>query len=142
MFRIASIAALSLAALPALANANAPCARHAIKPAPLVRIKAPRSVLRGDPHSFRRIATLDRRAVFAEIPAYQTLTREKLTKRDPRYHFLLRQANEAFDHAIRSLCRTHGIDLVVARGDVEVRGLDVLDLTDPLRQEVAPRPRR
>ena len=142
MFRIAYLAAVSLTVLPCLASAKAPPARHAIKPAPLVRIKAPSSVLRGNPNSFRRIATVDRREVFSAIPAYRTLRREKLTKRDARYHFLLRQANEAFDTAVRRLCKAHGVDLVVAQGDVAATGLDVLDLTELLKREVAPRSRR
>ncbi len=120
------------------APATSAHARHAMKPAPRVVITG--SVIAGNPSSFSALATVDRRAVFAEIPAYQRIVRERLTKRDARYHFLLREANRSFHRALAAVAADMKVDLVVAQGGVEATGLMVLDLTPALKKQVRPDP--
>jgi len=114
-------------------------ARHAIKPAPRVTVSAMGKVLRGDPRAFTGIATLDRKRVFEAIPAYQQLREERLHRTDPRYHFLLAEANKVFNRTLDRACKHYQVDLIVEDGHVSASGLRVYELTAAMERAVAAR---
>ncbi len=134
------LAVLSLCLWLAPVATATPHARHAIKPAPRVVIRG--EVLAGNPGAFRSLGVVERKAVFLQIPAYQTLVRERLSRTNPRYHFLLRQANDAFRAAMTRVAVQNGVDLVVETGGVSAVGLEIQDLTAGVVREVSPRRRR
>jgi len=116
-----------------LAHAKPP-ARHAIKPAPKVVISG--SVLLGSSERFSKVAEVDRSAVFAQIPAFQELREEELSRSNPRYHFLIVKANRVFRSVLTRVAKENGVDLVVTKGGVRASGVEVSDLTRMLAKAV------
>jgi hypothetical protein len=124
------------AAVAVLALFLAPLASaHAIKPAPRVVVSG--SVLLGNVHRFSRVAVVDRKAIFEQIPAVKTIRRHKLAKNQARYHFLVLEANRVFRRTLARVAREHGVDLVVTKGGVRAAGIGVADLTSRVRKAVA-----
>src|SRR5882724_3651521 len=73
-------------------------ARHATKPLPHVTITG--RVLVGDAKSFVRVGTVDRRELFALVPAFRELRRSNVPHDSAQYHFLLYEANRQFQQAL------------------------------------------
>jgi len=119
-----------------LGMTTVPVLGHAIKPQPRVRVTG--TVLLGSTVGFSGIATVDRRRVFQSIPAWRTIVAEKLSRNTARYHFLLKEANDAFRRALEQVAVDNGVDLVVDSGGVEATGLEVQDLTEAMERAVAP----
>ena len=128
---------MNIVAFSARAASASPHARHAIKPAPRVTVLAEGKVLHGDPRAFTGLATVDRKAVFESIPAYQQIKREGLNRRDPRYHFLLNEANRAFNRTLERASKYFRVDLIVQEGNVRAVGIEIVDLTPAMRKAVS-----
>lgn len=109
---------------------------HATKPMPRVSITG--KVLLGDPKSFRTVATIDRRLLMEQIPAYRALRTESIARHSARYHFLIYEANRELQRVVVLAARRHGIDLVVEAGGVAVAGIDLVDLTGTALQILKP----
>ena len=82
------------------------------------------------------IATVDVKKVFQHIPSYRKIQQENLKKTKARYHFLISQANQAFQQAVEIEALTQSIDVVVEAGGVENAGADVVDLTDTVIKRI------
>jgi len=100
---------------------------HATKPMPRVSVTG--KVLLGDSKSFRAVATIDRRAVMEQIPAYRALHAESVARHSARYHFLIYEANRELQRVVTVAAQREGVDLVVEAGGVAVAGIDLVDLT-------------
>jgi hypothetical protein len=96
------------------------------------------AVLLGEPEAFHSLGTVDRRAVFVRIPAYRSIVNEKLDRRSPRFHFLLREANLVFRRALEKVARENACDLVVDEGGVSAVGIVISDLTRKVLEIVDP----
>ena len=107
-------------------------AGHATKPMPRVSITG--KVLLGDPKAFRSVATIDRRLLMDQIPAYRALRAESVARHSARYHFLIYEANRELQRVVGVAARRLGVDLVVEAGGVAVAGIDLVDLTGPALQ--------
>jgi len=73
----------------------------------------------GDKNLFSAPAVMNRDKVFAEIPAFKTIKKEKLDKRSARYFMLLEQANEVFREKVKATAERMGHDLVVEKGGIK-----------------------
>jgi hypothetical protein len=109
-------------------------ARHATKPLPHVTITG--RVLVGDAKSFARVGTVDRRELFALVPAFRELRRSNVSRDSAQYHFLLYEANRQFQQALVRAASALSVDLVVEAGGVRAAGIDVVDLTARTRVEL------
>ncbi len=73
----------------------------------------------GDKNTFKKPCVLQRSKIFAKIPAYQAIKREKLKKDSARYAFLLKEANRVFRETIEKVAEEKGVDLVVEKGGIK-----------------------
>ena len=85
----------------------------------------------GNKDSYKKPCVLDRKKVFAQIPAIKTIKREKLEKNSARYTFLLQQANKVFRKTVSSVASDKGYDLAVERGGIKAtkKGVRIPDIT-------------
>lgn len=93
-------------------------------------------VVYGDAKGGGVIATVDVKKVFGHIPAYRKISQENLKKTKARYHFLISQANEAFQQAVELEASTKSVDVVVEKGGVENADQTVVDLTDKVIKRI------
>ena len=107
---------------------------HATKPLPHVTITG--RVLVGDAKSFARVGIVDRRELFALVPAFRELRRSNVSRDSAQYHFLLYEANRQFQQALVRAASALSVDLVVESGGVRAAGIDVVDLTSRTRVEL------
>lgn len=84
-----------------------------------VNYKITGDVYFGDKNLFSAPAVIKRDKVFAEIPAYKTIKKEKLDKRSARYFMLLEQANKEFREKVKETAEKLGYDLVVEKGKIK-----------------------
>ncbi len=84
----------------------------------------------GDSDSFTKPCVINRKKVFARIPAVKTIKSEKLDKNSPRYTFLIEQANKVFRNVVKTVAKKKGYDLVVERKGIKASdGSRITDLT-------------
>jgi len=85
----------------------------------------------GNKNSYKKPCVLDRKKVFAKIPAIKTIKREKLEKNSARYTFLLQQANKVFRKTVSDVATKKGYDLAVERGGIKAtkKGVRIPDIT-------------
>lgn len=84
-----------------------------------VTYKVTGDVYYGDKNTFKKPCVLERSKVFAKIPAYQAIKREKLKKNSARYSFLLKKANKVFRDTVAKVAEEKGVDLVVEKGGIK-----------------------
>lgn len=96
-----------------------------------VTYKITGDVYSGNKDSFKNPCVLDRKKVFAKIPAIQTIKREKLEKNSARYTFLLQQANKVFRETVSDVASDKGYDLAVEQGGIKAteKGVRIPDIT-------------
>jgi hypothetical protein len=111
---------------------------HATKPMPRVTITG--KVLVGDAKAFKAVGIVDRRVVFDAIPAIRTLRAERVARDTARYHFLVYEANRAFQRAVQRAAAESKIDLIVDAGGVSAAGIEVRDLTELTRSLIGREP--
>ncbi|MFH1998419.1 MAG: hypothetical protein ABIK28_02010, partial [Planctomycetota bacterium] len=81
-----------------------------------VNYKITGDIYYGDKNLFNTPAVLNRDKIFAEIPAFKKIKKEKLDKHCARYFMLLEQANEVFRDKVKAKADEMGFDLVVEKG--------------------------
>ncbi len=84
-------------------------------------------VLSGNAQTCRRAAELDSSTLLLAIPAWRESL--ALTENDANYHFLRKQAFEAYEKALKAAADDGGFDAVIERGGVSCRLGPVPDLT-------------
>jgi hypothetical protein len=84
-------------------------------------------VLTGSAQDARSIAELDSAALLAAIPAWRES--QTLTQDDANWHFLRKQAQDAFEKAVKKVARDNAWDAVVEKGGVTSRLGPVVDAT-------------
>ena len=84
-------------------------------------------VLTGACVDARVIVQLDSTTVLAAIPAWRES--QGLTENDANWHFLRKQALDAFEKAVKKVARDGGFDAVVEKGGVTCRLGPVADVT-------------
>jgi len=96
-----------------------------------VTYKITGDVYSGNKDSFKKPCTLNRKKVFAAIPAIKTIKREKVEKNSARYTFLLQQANKVFRETVSSVASDKGYDISVERGGIKAsqKGVRIPDIT-------------
>ena len=129
-----SVGILGLAIVVALGSFTPSALAHATKPMPHVTVTG--RVLVGDAKSFVRVGTVDRRVIFATVPAFRELRRSKAPRDSAQYHFLLYEANRQFQQALVRAAKAAAIDLVVDAGGVRAAGIEVADLTALTQVEI------
>ena len=67
------------------------------------------------------------------------VAKERLNRTDPRYHFLLAEANKVFNRTLDRACQHYQVDLIIEDGHVSATGLRVYNLTAAMEQAVAAR---
>ncbi len=100
---------------------------HATKPIPRVTVSG--KVVLGNAKRFHTVATVDRRAIFEATSAIRAMRADRVNRDAARYHFLIYEANRAFNRAVELAAEQAGVDLVVESGGVEAAGIAVVDLT-------------
>jgi hypothetical protein len=83
----------------------------------------------GDKAKFKKPCIIDRDKVFAKIPAYQAIKREKLDQSSARYFFLLEEANRVFRAKVKEVAEENEFDLVVERNGIKAKGVKFTDIT-------------
>jgi len=84
-------------------------------------------VLTGTAVDARTVVELDSAALLAAIPAWRES--QQLTQDDANWHFLRKQAQDAFEKAVKKLARDSGYDAVVEKGGATSRLGPVADVT-------------
>jgi hypothetical protein len=84
-------------------------------------------VLTGSAVDARSVVELDSAALLAAIPAWRES--QTLTQDDANWHFLRKQAQDAFERAVKKIARDNAWDAVVEKGGVTSRLGPVLDVT-------------
>jgi len=84
-------------------------------------------VLTGAAADARVIVQLDSAALLNAIPAWRES--QALTENDANWHFLRKQAMDAFEKAVKKVARDGGFDAVVEKGGVTCRLGPVADVT-------------
>ena len=84
-------------------------------------------VLAGVAAEARLVVELDSNVLLAAIPAWRES--QLLTENDANYHFLRKQAQDAFERAVKKVTRDGGYDAVVEKGGVICRLGPVADVT-------------
>jgi hypothetical protein len=84
-------------------------------------------VLTGSAVDARSVVELDSAALLAAIPAWRES--QTLTQDDANWHFLRKQAQDAFEKAVKKIARDNAWDAVVEKGGVTSRLGPVLDVT-------------
>lgn len=84
-------------------------------------------VLTGTAVDARKIVELDSAALLAAIPAWRES--QQLTQDDANWHFLRKQAQDAFEKAVKKLARANGYDAVVEKGGATCRLGPLADVT-------------
>jgi len=84
-------------------------------------------VLTGAATDARTIVQLDSASLLAAIPAWRES--QALTENDANWHFLRKQAMDAFEKAVKKVARDGGYDAVVEKGGVTCRLGPVADVT-------------
>lgn len=84
-------------------------------------------VLAGSVAEPRILVELDSATLLAAIPAWREA--QLLTENDAHYHFLRKQAQDAFEKAVRKVARDGAYDGVVEKGGVTCRLGPVADVT-------------
>jgi len=84
-------------------------------------------VLTGATADARVVVELDSARVLAAIPAWRES--QALTENDANWHFLRKQAQDAFEKAVKKVARDGGYDAVVEKGGVTCRLGPVADVT-------------
>lgn len=84
-------------------------------------------VLTGSAQDARVIVELDSASLLAAIPAWRES--QLLTQDDANWHFLRKQAQDAFEKAVKRLARDNGYDAVVEKGGATSRLGPVADVT-------------
>jgi hypothetical protein len=84
-------------------------------------------VLTGAAVDARVVVELDSASLLAAIPAWRES--QALTENDANWHFLRKQAQDAFEKAVKKVARDGGYDAVVEKGGVTCRLGPVADVT-------------
>ena len=84
-------------------------------------------VLTGSASDARLIVELDCATLLAAIPAWRES--QALTENDVNFHFLRKQAQDAFERAVKKVARDGGYDAVAEKGGVTCRLGPVADVT-------------
>jgi hypothetical protein len=84
-------------------------------------------VLTGSVTDARIIVELDSAVLLAAIPAWRES--QSLTENDVNFHFLRKQAQDAFEHAVKKVARDGGYDAVAEKGCTTCRLGPVADVT-------------
>jgi Skp family chaperone for outer membrane proteins len=84
-------------------------------------------VLTGTAVDARVVVQLDSTTLLAAIPAWRES--QALTENDANWHFLRKQAQDAFEKAVKKVARDGGYDAVVEKGGVTCRLGPVADVT-------------
>ncbi len=84
-------------------------------------------VLAGVTAEAHLVVELDSNVLLAAIPAWRES--QLLTENDANYHFLRKQAQDAFERAVKKVTRDGGYDAVVEKGSVICRLGPVADVT-------------
>ena len=93
-------------------------------------------VYHGDKHKFSKPCVLSRKKIFDQIPAYQTIKRERLNKNSARYYFLIEKANKVFFSKIKEALEDLHYDLVVEKGGIKAKGVKIPDITDEVIKKI------
>jgi hypothetical protein len=83
----------------------------------------------GSPAKFKKPGVINAKTVFLEIPAYQEIVREKLTKKDAKYMILIAEANKIFKKALKKVFDESGYDLVGEIDSIQIEGETVPEIT-------------
>ena len=84
-------------------------------------------VLTGNAADARVVVVIDSAQLLAAIPAWRES--QALTENDANWHFLRKQAQDAFEKAVKKVARDGGYDAVVEKGGVTCRLGPVADVT-------------
>jgi hypothetical protein len=84
-------------------------------------------VLTGSTLDARSIVELDSAALRAAIPAWRES--QQLTQDDANWHFLRKQAQDAFEKAVKKVARDNAYDAVVEKGGATCRLGPIADVT-------------
>jgi hypothetical protein len=81
----------------------------------------PGRIYLGRPPLVKNPAVVDSSRVYAQIPEYQQIVREKISEGGPQYHFLMLEASKRFKEAVGVAARAAGHDLVAETGTVHAK---------------------
>ena len=124
MRRAAILTAVLVGALGALAPETARDL-PVFGPAAAVADETPRktveadAVFFGDAREWSKPAEVDADAVYAQIEEYKRIVEDKIDPSDPKYGVLMSKARKRFLHAVRTVARDGGYDLVARVGSVQ-----------------------
>ncbi len=93
-------------------------------------------VLLGNASKFTKPATINSADVFKNIPAYQQIQKQGLTKKDAKYWILLEEANQVFNKTLAEIAKAKGYDLVAEAGGITADGVEVPDLTAAVNEKL------
>ena len=65
-----------------------------------------------------KIAVVDSKAVYKEIPSYKTIIKESLKQGTARYQILMSKATATFKRSMKSYARTGSFVLIVEKGGI------------------------
>jgi len=94
-----------------------------------IKYKISGDVYHGDKAKFSKPCVVDRKKVFEKIPSYIKIKRENLDKSSARYFFLIKEANKAFNKAVKEKAEELGYDLVVEKGEIKAKGVKIPNIT-------------
>lgn len=104
-------------------------------PGPALEFRVTGRVVLGQAEGATHPALVDVQQVFKEIPAYQKVKKENLSRTKARYHILVNQANEEFLAAVKAVALRQGLDLVVEKGGLYTRQR-IPDITESVIQQL------
>lgn len=81
-----------------------------------------------------KVAVVNSKKVYLEIPAYKTIVKEKVEKGSARYIKLMEEATEAFRMALAKVAKEKSIKLIVETGGVS--GVKTSDVTDAIIEAI------
>ncbi|MFQ5749003.1 MAG: hypothetical protein ACE5H3_06050 [Planctomycetota bacterium] len=129
---LVSLAATAWGLGPSVQAAEAgPEARAAVSDS--IDVKIDESKVRyGDVGSFKpkqgqKVGVVRSKEVYLEIPAYQTILKEKIKKGTARYNQLINEATVAFKKALVKVANKGGLALIVEEGGIQ--GYPTTDVT-------------
>lgn len=78
--------------------------------------EGPARIYHGRPGFVRRPCAVSADRIYEEIPEYQEIRRKRISKNNPRWHLLMREASKRFSAAINTMARKYNHDVVAEIG--------------------------
>lgn len=81
-----------------------------------------------DPKKKHKVGTIRSKDIYLEIPAYQTIIKEKISKDSARWRILMEEATKVYKKAVKKVAKDGSFVLVVEEGGIS--GYTTTDLTN------------